>query len=94
MNSTEVDDTIISLEAIYTTFLGLKDDEYSKAGTDFEEKFKIIRKETSKIKDEKNQDLAEAFLIVMMLVAEANIAKRLAENIIDNLPAIMQRKNS
>lgn len=93
MGDTEVDDSIISLETIYQTFIDLKDQEYKNVDTDFEEKFGIIKKETSKISDEKNQDLAEAFMIVMMLVAEANIAKRLAENIIDNLPKIIQRKN-
>jgi len=93
MNTTEVDDTIISLKDIYTTFLKLKDDEYKDAAADFDAKFSIIKEKTSQISDEKNQDLAEAFMIVMMLVAEANIAKRLAENIIDNLPSIMQRNN-
>ncbi|WP_029542201.1 DUF1836 domain-containing protein [Selenomonas sp. AB3002] len=93
MSGIEVDDNIISLEDIYTTFLKLKDDEYKNAATDFDKKFSIIKEKTSKISDEKNQDLAEAFLIVMMLVAEANIAKRLAESIIDNLPSITQRKN-
>ena len=48
---------------------------------------------TQRDQHETNQDLAEAFLIVMMLVAEANIAKRLVESIIDNLSSITQRKN-
>lgn len=83
MDKSEVSDDIISLENIYETFLELKDRDYSTAGSDFEDKFKIIKEETKKITNPDNQDMAEAFLTVMMLVAEANIAKRLAEDIID-----------
>lgn len=83
MDSTEVNDNIISIEDIYETFLELKDDEYKDAGQDFENKFKIIKEKTGKISNPDNQDLAEVFLTVMMLVAEANVAKRLAEDIID-----------
>ncbi len=85
MDKEEVADNIISIEDIYETFLELKDSEYLNAGNNFEEKFKIIKEETKKITNENNQDLAEIFLTVLMLVAQANIAKRLAENIIDNL---------
>ena len=83
MDKVEISDEIISIEDIYETFLELKDNEYAHAGHDFEEKFKIIKEETKKIANPDNQDLAEVFLTVMMLVAEANIAKRLAEDIID-----------
>lgn len=84
MDKVEVSDDIISIEDIYETFLELKDNEYANAGHDFEEKFKIIKEETKKIANPENQDLAEVFLTVMMLVAEANIAKRLAEDLIDD----------
>jgi DNA-binding transcriptional MerR regulator len=85
MDKETISDNIISIEDIYETFLELKDNEYSTAGIDFENKFKIIKEETKKITNEDNQDLAEIFLTVIMLVAEANIAKRLAEEIIDKL---------
>lgn len=87
MDQSEVDDEIISLENIYETFLELKDAEYSTIADDFQKRFFIIKDETTKISNDKKQDMAEAFLTVLMLVAEATIAKRLAEDIIDNFIA-------
>lgn len=77
-------DDIIALEDIYATYLELKEDEFEEFCDTFNEKFKLIKEKTSDIKDEKNQDLAEIFLTVLMLTAQANAAKRLAEKIIDN----------
>jgi len=85
LSNPEIKDDIISIEDIYDTFLKIKDDEYKDAGRDFAEKFKIIKEKTQHIADADKQDLAEDFLIVMTLVAEANIAKRLAEDIIDEI---------
>lgn len=85
LSNPDIKDDIISIEDIYDTFLKIKDDEYRDAGRDFAEKFKIIKEKTQHIADDDKQDLAEDFLIVMMLVAEANIAKRLAEDIIDEI---------
>lgn len=83
MDKSEVDDNIISLKDIYETFLELKQAEYQDITDDFTKRFEIIKAETAKITNDNNQDTAEAFLTVMMLVAEANAAKRLAEEIID-----------
>ncbi|MGL5258186.1 MAG: DUF1836 domain-containing protein [Proteocatella sp.] len=91
MDQSEVDDGIISLEDIYEIFLKLKDAEYSSKASDFQKRFAIIKEETGNISNEKNQDVAEAFLTVMMLVAEASIAKRLAEDIIDKFISVNEK---
>lgn len=93
MDQSEVNDDIISLEDIYETFLKLKDAEYSSKASDFQKRFAIIKEETENISNENNQDMAEAFLTVMMLVAEASIAKRLAEDIIDKFIASKDNSN-
>ncbi|SFR14364.1 DUF1836 domain-containing protein [Desulfoscipio geothermicus] len=77
-------DDIIPLEEIYATYLELKEDEFAEFRSTFNEKFKLIKEKTQSIKDERSQDLAEIFLTVLMLAAQANAAKRLAEKIIDN----------
>lgn len=78
------DDDIIPLEDIYATYLEIKEDEFEEFCGTFNERFKLIEEKTKNINDERNQDLAEIFLTVLMLTAQANAAKRLAEKIIDN----------
>ncbi|MCG8400548.1 MAG: DUF1836 domain-containing protein [Firmicutes bacterium] len=78
------DDDIISLEDIYATYLELKEDELEEFCDTFNEKIILIKKKTQNIMDERNQEQAEVFLTILMLMAQANAAKRLAEKIIDN----------
>jgi len=75
------DDDVIPLEEIYSTFLELKQDEYEEFTNTFNEKHNTIKGKTQNTTDEQ---LAELFLTVIMLVAQANASKRLAEKIIDN----------
>lgn len=76
------DDDIISITDIYSTFLELKNDEFKSYYSDFNEKFKVIEKKVDDINSE-NKDAAGLFLTVIMLVAQADAQKRLAEKIID-----------
>jgi len=76
-------DDIMPLEEIYATYLELKEGELEEFRNTFNEKFKLVREKTANIQDEKTQDLAEVFLTVLMLTAQANASKRLAEKIID-----------
>ena len=77
-------DKYIGIKEIYNNYLEMKEDAKEAIIEGFETKFKTVQKNTQKIPDDKDQDLAEAFLTVMMLIAEANIAKGLAEAIINN----------
>lgn len=81
-NMDTTDDDIISITDIYSTFLELKNDEFKSYYSDFNEKFKVIEKKVDEISSE-NKDTAGLFLTVIMLVAQADAQKRLAEKIID-----------
>jgi DNA-binding transcriptional MerR regulator len=74
------DDDVIPLREIYSTFLELKQNEYMEFTSTFNEKHQEIKEKTLTATD---KQLAELFLTVIMLVAQANASKRLAEKIID-----------
>ncbi|MGC7871365.1 DUF1836 domain-containing protein [Desulfosporosinus sp. SYSU MS00001] len=76
------EDDLISLEDIYSTFLDVKNIELSSFHEHLIEKSTMIKEKTS-IMDKDGKDTAELFLIVIMLIAQANAQKRLAEKIID-----------
>ncbi|MCT4509251.1 MAG: DUF1836 domain-containing protein [Tepidibacter sp.] len=80
MSNTE--DDIVSLDNIYSIFLELKDSEIEDFESFISSNIRSIKQKTNEIEKE-NQDLAQLFLIVIMLVAQANAQKRLAEKIID-----------
>jgi len=77
------DDDVIPLADIYSTFLDIKKDQFAEFGDHFAEKYAFIRSNTASVALEGNRDKADLFLTVLMLVAQANVSKRLAENIID-----------
>lgn len=76
------DDDIISINDIYSTFLEIKHNEFENYSDIFTDKFDLIDEKISNI-DSENRSKAELFLIVIMLVAQADAQKRLAEKIID-----------
>lgn len=76
------DDDLIPLEEIYITFLNLKREQFQEFQEKFSEKVKDIEGKMSAIKTS-HQDIVELFLIILMLVAQANASKRLAEKMID-----------
>lgn len=76
------EDDLISLEDIYSTFLEVKNIELASFDEKLIEKANMI-KEKTQIIDKDGKDTAELFLIVIMLIAQANAHKKLAEKIID-----------
>jgi hypothetical protein len=76
------DDDIMSLEDIYTTFLALNKNEFDNMYNSSVQKIDLIKEKTAGMEKE-NKDTAQMFLFVIMLVANANAQKRLAEKIID-----------
>jgi hypothetical protein len=83
------DDDVIRLEDIYSVFVELRNDELknfndaiSKNLTAVQEKIKNINIAKSDNED-KDLEMAEWFLLVITLVAQADAHKRLAETIID-----------
>lgn len=82
-NISTPEDDLISLEDIYSTFLEVKNIELASFYENMIKKSNMIKEKTDLIaKDGKHT--AELFLIVIMLVAQANAHKKLAEKIIDN----------
>lgn len=77
------EDDLISLEDIYATFIEVKNIELTSFSESLIEKSNLIKEKTKMI-DKEGLDTAELFLMVIMLIAQANAHKRLAEKIIDN----------
>lgn len=78
-----VEDDIIPLEDIYSIILEIKHSEFKNYYQVFDDRFKLIQDKTKDLSGQ-NKDLAELFLTVLILVAQADAHKRLAEKIIDN----------
>ena len=81
-NINSEEDDIIPIEDIYSTILEIKNKEFEGYCDVFDDKFKIIREKTQSLEGD-NKNLAELFLTVLILVAQADAQKRLAEKIID-----------
>jgi hypothetical protein len=77
------DDDIMSLEDIYSVFIDLHSIDFDNFYDSFVQKIDLINEKTENIEKE-NRDLARLFLFVIMLVAQSNAQKRLAERIIDD----------
>lgn len=82
-NIEQSDDDIVSLEDIYSALVNLKQYEFADFRQTLTEKFKLISDKTLSIENESEKELAQLFLTVIMLIAQANAAKRMAEQIID-----------
>lgn len=76
------EDDVIPLEDIYSIFLDIKETEFSGFNDIIEKNLKLIEDKISDT-DDKHKEIAEMFLIVLILSAQANARKRLAEKIID-----------
>ncbi len=77
-------DDVLQLEKIFNVFSLLKNDQYGKLCHHFNDNLKLIQAETTDISNEANRNTANVFLLVLMLVAQANASKVLAEKIIDD----------
>lgn len=76
------EDDIISIEDIYGAFLDLKKDQYDEVSSHYNEKVQLIQNKILNIEDPTNKDKAAMFLTILMLIAQANAAKRIAEKLI------------
>lgn len=81
-NIEHTEDDIISLDEIYSIFLELKDHELDSFKETLSVNVNSIEEKIENL-DSENKDLAQLFLTIIMLIAQANAQKRLAEKIID-----------
>lgn len=77
-----IGDDVIPLEDIYSTLLDIKSTEFESFGEIFNEKLQLVQEKVEHV-DSQNKDIAEIFLTVITLIAQANAQKRLAEKLID-----------
>lgn len=76
------DDDLIPLEDIYTTYLNLTDNYLTEFSENFAHKLSFITNLTSHLEGEAN-NAAKLFLSVLVLIAQADLSKKVAEIIID-----------
>ena len=76
------EDDVIQLEDIYAIFLDIKEAEFSNFDDIIEKNMKLIESKIPET-DDKHEEILEMFLTVLILGAQANARKRLAEKIID-----------
>ena len=77
-----INDDLIPLEDVYSTLLDIKSIEFESFGDVFSEKFKLVQERLEHVESQ-NKDIAEIFLTIITLIAQANAQKRLAEKLID-----------
>lgn len=75
-------DDVIPLEDVYSTLLDIKSIEFESFGDAFNEKFNLVQERLEHV-DSHDKDIAEIFLTIITLIAQANAQKRLAEKLID-----------
>lgn len=75
-------DDVIPLEDVYSTLLEIKSIEFECFGDVLNEKFKLVQERLEHVESQ-NKDIAEIFLTIITLIAQANAQKRLAEKLID-----------
>ena len=69
-------DDVIPLEDIYSTLLDIKSIEFESFGDVFNEKFKLVQERLENVESQ-NKDIAEIFLTIITLIAQANAQKTL-----------------
>ena len=78
------DDDTIPLDVIYSIFLKMKNIELTNYCDICGDKIDLIKNEINKLDaPDQDKDIAEKFLIIVSLVAQAEANKRLAEKLID-----------
>lgn len=76
------EDDLIPLEDIYTTYLDLTENYLTEFGENFSNKLSFIKNLTSHLEGEANH-VARLFLTVLVLIAQADLSKKVAELIIE-----------
>lgn len=76
------EDDLLPLEDIYTTYLDLTENYLAEFGENFSNKLSFITNLTSHLEGESNH-VARLFLTVLVLIAQADLSKKVAELIIE-----------
>jgi len=80
---TEIDKKDFTLDELYSSFLEIKKEDITRVKELFDERLEAIKEKTEGI-NSRIEDEQELILIVLMLINQANMQKRLAEKIIDS----------
>ncbi|MDF2930504.1 MAG: hypothetical protein K0Q75_2742 [Anaerospora sp.] len=76
------EDDLLPLEDIYTTYLDLTENYLAEFGENFSNKLSFITNLTSHLEGDSNH-VARLFLTVLVLIAQADLSKKVAELIIE-----------
>lgn len=83
------DDDLIPLEEIYVTYLELIETHLNDFSENFAQNLSFIDNKTKNIEGDTNANVAKLFLSVLVLIAQANLSKKMAELIIEGyFPAL------
>lgn len=86
---TTPDDDVLPLEEIYNAYLELMETYLDEFSETFTNKLTFINDITTRLEGEDNVHAAKLFLSVLVLVAQANLSKKVAELIIESyFPAV------
>lgn len=80
---TEIDKKDFDLDELYSSFLEIKREDITKVKEMFDERLEAIKEKAEGI-NSRIENEQELILIVLMLINQANMQKRLAEKIIDS----------
>ena len=78
------DDDLLPLEDIYSTYLDLTETYLTEFSGHFTKNLSFISDKTKNLEGEENVAAAKLFLSVLVLIAQANLSKKMAELIIDS----------
>ncbi|EAX48420.1 conserved hypothetical protein [Thermosinus carboxydivorans Nor1] len=78
------DDDLIPLESIYSTYLDLTETALNEFSENFGKYLSFIDNKTKHLEGEANVNVAKLFLSVLVLIAQANLSKKMAELILES----------
>lgn len=82
-NLSSKDKTMLSLDELYDTFLGMKQNSMDNFKNEFEELLNEIKDKTTKLPNGENEK-SHLILLILMLIENANLNIRMSQKIIDS----------
>lgn len=82
-NLSSKDKTMLSLEELYDTFLGMKQNSMDNFKNEFDELLNEIKDKTTKLPNGENEK-SHLILLILMLIENANLNIRMSQKIIDS----------
>jgi hypothetical protein len=82
-NLSSEDKTMLSLEELYDTFLGMKQNSMDNFKNEFDELLNEIKDKTTKLPNGENEK-SHLILLILMLIENANLNIRMSQKIIDS----------